>query len=286
MIYFIFSIFLFSLNNILWKKNLQNVTITFLVAYRAFFTSIVSLCLFFYFYDFNLYTPYILFRISIGSIFGVIGLLCMLQVIKKSSLQWLGIYSLSGIVFTSIYLWHFEQIDFSKSLVGVFLVVFGFINFTFQNKESPIKITKKQHFLLFLMTISFSISSLAHWKNLTDNIPPLLIISNQELVVFMTAFTITLWNRKTINIKNDCKNYFLKALGMAIIIFTALFCSFMGLKSTNPFISSVLFLAGPLTTILLNSIVFKERLSLKNRFSIFIITLGAFILHYLSAGQI
>lgn len=285
MVYIIFSILLFSINNILWKKNLENVAVTFLVAYRAFFTSMVSLFLFFYFYNINFYTPYILFRITVGSIFGVAGLLCMLHVIKKSSLQWLGIYNLSGIVFTSIYLWFFEQIDFSKSIVGVVLVIFGFVNFIYYNKETQIKITWKQHLTLLLMTISFSISSLVHWKNLTVNIPPLLIISNQELVVFITAFTITLWNRKAVNLNRNCKNYFFRALLMAIIIFIALFCSLIGLKNTNPIISSVLFLASPLTTILLNTLVFKERLSLKNQFSIFIIATGAFILHFLSAGQ-
>jgi drug/metabolite transporter (DMT)-like permease len=132
------------------------------------------------------------------------------------------------------------------------------------------------------MTISFSISSLVHWKNLTANIPPVLIISNQELVVFIIAFVITFLNRKSFKIKEEFKSYFLKVLLMAIIIFSALFLSFIGLRNTNPFISSVLFLASPLTTILLSSIVFKEKINFKNRVSILIIALGAFILHYFS----
>jgi drug/metabolite transporter (DMT)-like permease len=282
MIYIILSILLFSFNNILWKKNLENVPVTFLVAYRAFFTSIVALFLFFYLYDFNLYTPYLLLRITTGSIFGAAGLFCMLQVIKKASLQWLGIYNLSGIVFTSLYLIFIEEINFSQSIFGVALVVLGFVYFIHFNKETLIKITWKQHFLLTLMTISFSISALVHWKNLTANIPPVLIISNQELVVFIIAFVITFLNRKSFKIKEEFKSYFFRVLLMAIIIFFALFLSFIGLKNTNPFISSVLFLASPLTTILLSSIIFKEKINFKNRVSILIIALGAFILHYFS----
>jgi hypothetical protein len=121
MIYIILSILLFSFNNILWKKNLENVPVTFLVAYRAFFTSIVALFLFFYLYDFSLYTPYLLLRITTGSI--------------------LGIYNLSGIVFTSLYLIFIEEINFSQSILGVALVVLGFVYFIHFNKETLIKIT-------------------------------------------------------------------------------------------------------------------------------------------------
>jgi drug/metabolite transporter (DMT)-like permease len=280
MIYIIFSILLFSTNNILWKKNLENLPVTFLVGYRAFFTSIVALFLVYYLYSFNLYTPYLLLKITTGSIFGVVGLLCMLHVIKKASLQWLGIYNLSGIVFTFLYLLFFEKIDFSQSILGVVLVVLGFIYFVYYNKETQIKITWVQHFLLLVMTISFSISSLIHWKNLTSQIPPLLIISNQELVVFITALIVTSRNRQSFKAKKEFKNYFFRVLLMAFIIFFALFFSFLGLQNTNPFISSVVFLASPLTTILLSTIVFKEKMNFKNWVSILIIALGAFILHY------
>lgn len=282
MTYIILSILLFSFNNILWKKNLEHLPVTFLVAYRAFFTSIVALFLFFYLYDFNLYTPYLLLRITTGSIFGAAGLFCMLQVIKKASLQWLGIYNLVAVVFTFLYLIIFEKIDFSESILGIVLVALGFVYFINYNKEAQIKITWKQHLLLLLMTISFSISSLVHWKNLTNNIPPLLIVSNQELIVFITAFSVTFWNRKFFEFKKEFKNYFFKVLLMAFIIFLALFLSFIGLKNTNPIISSVLFLASPLTTILLSTIIFKEELNFKNRLSILIIALGAFIIHYFS----
>ena len=67
---------------------------------------------------------------------------------------------------------------------------------------------------------------------------------------------------------------------MALIIFLALLFSFLGLKITNPIVSSVLFLASPLTTILLSTLIFREKLTLKNGMAILIIATGAFILHY------
>ena len=69
---------------------------------------------------------------------------------------------------------------------------------------------------------------------------------------------------------------------MAFIIFLALWSSFLGLKVTNPIISSVLFLSNPIVTILLAAIILKEKLTLKSIISIVIIAIGAFILHYYS----
>ena len=156
----------------------------------------------------------------------------------------------------------------------------GFVFYIYSNKEAHIKITIKQHALLLLMTMSFSVSSLVHWKNLKSDILPLLIISNQEIVVFITAFVLTIFKSKTIKIKEVCKNYFLRVILMAFIIFLALLFSFLGLKITNPVVSSVLFFFFFLTKILLSTLIFREQLTLKNGMAILIIATGAFILHY------
>jgi drug/metabolite transporter (DMT)-like permease len=281
MLYILLSILLFSFNNVLWKKNLEKLPVSFLVAYRAFFTSTIALLLFFYyFHSETVVSPQLISRITTGSVFGVIGLFSMLSVIQNASLQWLGIYNLLGIVFTSLYLWFFEKVVFTQSIFGLILILMGFIFYIYSNKEAHIKITIKQHALLLLMTMSFSISSLVHWKNLKSDIPPLLIISNQEIVVFVTAFILTIFKFKTIKIKEVCKNYFFRVILMAFIIFLALLFSFLGLKITNPVVSSVLFLASPLTTILLSALIFREQLTIKNGIAIFIIATGAFILHY------
>jgi drug/metabolite transporter (DMT)-like permease len=282
MLYILLSILLFSFNNILWKKNLEKLPVSFLVAYRAFFTSTIAFFLYFYLHSGTVITPQMILRITTGSIFGVIGLLSMLSVIQKASLQWLGIYNLMGIVFTSLYLCFFEKVVFSQSIIGLIFILMGFIFYIYTNKEGHIKITINQHALLLLMTISFTISSLIHWKNLTSDIPPLLIISNQEIVVFITAFVLTIFKFRTIKIKEVCKTYFFRVILMSLIIFLALLFSFLGLKITNPIVSSVLFLASPLTTILLSTLIFREQLTFKNVMAILIIATGAFILHYYS----
>ncbi len=280
MLYILLSILLFSFNNVLWKKNLEKLPVSFLVAYRALFTSAIALFLFFYFHSETVISLQLILRITTGSIFGVIGLFSMLSVIQKASLQWLGIYNLLGIVFTSLYLLFYEKVVFTQSIFGLILILMGFIFYIYSNREAQIKINIKQHALLLLMTMSFSISSLVHWKNLKSDIPPLLIISNQEIVIFITAFVLTIFKFKTIKIKEVCKNYFLRVILMALIIFLALLFSFLGLKITNPIVSSVLFLASPLTTILLSTLIFREKLTLKNGMAILIIATGAFILHY------
>ena len=279
MIYLLLSIFLFSFNNIFWKKNLEKVNIIFLVSYRAFFTSIIAFALANHFNSFNLLTSSQLVKVTIGSIFGVIGLLCMLTVIKKASLHWLGVYNLIGIIFSSSYLIWIEQFNFKYSIIGCLFIIAGFIYYVVSTKSKPIKIVLTQHLLLLLMTISFSISSIIHWKNLVISVPPLVILSNQELIVFITSLLLLMFSKQKI-IFNAYKSYFSKVILMAFIIFLALFFSFIGLKQTNPIISSLLFLGSPITTIILNIIFFKETLTKQNIFAILLMSVGAFILNY------
>lgn len=280
MIYIFLSILLFALNNVLWKKNLQNCSVTFLVGYRALFTSIGSTVVLLYLYGFTIYQNQPLGRITLGSLFGVLGLFLMLTVIKKAPLQWLGIYNLLGIVITAFYLFYFENTPLFDSLLGLSIIVTGFIIYLFHNKEKETKISRIQHISLLGMTLSFGISSLIHWKNLDTNVPALLIISNQELVVFSTAMLISMFSINRSEIRSNLLNYLPNVMLMALIIFLALLFSFLGLKITNPLISSILFLVTPLLTITFGALFFKEKISRTNCIAISIIACGAFILHY------
>ena len=280
MIFLILSILLFSFNNILWKKNLENLSIFYLVSYRALFTASISFITAYYFNCYNSITYIQLLKVTLGSIFGVLGLLCMLSVIKKASLQWLGVYNLLGILFTTGYLILFEKIEFKYSFVGVFLIILGFIYYIISNKNRNLRMTSKQHLLMLLMIFSFSISSIIHWKNLIREIPSLAIISNQEMVVFTITFICLLFIKKPQLQFTIYKKHFFKVVVMALIIFLALLFSFLGLKQTNPIISSLLFLASPLTTIFMNVMFFKESLSKHNIFALFLMSVGAFILHF------
>jgi hypothetical protein len=274
MLFIILSVLLFSYNNVLWKKNLHIASIPFLVSYRALLTSIISLVLLFAFFKIDTITITEFIKITAGSLFGVIGLFSMLLVIKKASLQWLGVYSLIGIIFTIVYLGLFETIDIKKSTVGVLIIALGFVGFIYNNKETQLKITHKQHLLLLLMTFSFSCSGLLHWKNLTLNIPPLLIIANQEFIVFLAGILCTFKQGDSNLYKSHLKIYFKRILLMSVVIFLALLFNFLGLKKTNPMITSLLFLAIPLTTIVFSAFFFKEKLSSRNILFISVIVMG------------
>jgi hypothetical protein len=279
MIYIILSVLLFSFNNVLWKKNLGFSNVSFLVTYRSFFTSSIALLIVLLFYSTKQLTVFNLIKITAGSLFGVIGLFSMLNVIKKNSLQWVGIYNLMGVIFTSLYLWIFEKINIFENIIGISIIILGFIFFVFFSLKSEMKITLKQHFSLLIMTFCFTVSSLIHWKNLTNQIPPVFIIANQELIVFIVGLSFTLVHNKKVEIvsliKSQCNNVII----MSTVVIAALLCSFLGLKIVNPFISGLVFLASPLTTILFSSYFFKERISIKIWSSITIISIGAFIIY-------
>lgn len=279
MIFILLSILFFSFNNVLWKKNLEDTSISFLISYRAFFTSIISLILFLTNSDFNNIINSSIIKITVGSIFGAIGLYCMLFIIKKSSLRWIGIYNLFGVIFTCIYLHFFENIEINNFLFGIVLIMSGFILHLYNNQEPSLKLEIKQHFYLIIMVLGFGISSILHWKNLEKNVPILFIISNQEMVVFLIFSIINLRVDKTITNFKKLKLYLNRVIVMALILFFALLFSFVGLKTTNPLISSTLFLIGPILTITLGNIFFKEKITFKNLISIIIILIGAFIIH-------
>ena len=280
MIFIMLSVLLFSYNNVLWKKNIKATSIPFLVAYRAFFTSTISIGFLLLFFTIKHISISDFIKITTGSLFGVLGLFSMLAVIKKSSLQWLGIYNLFGVVFTILYLWIFDAVPIKESLLGLLFIVSGFVCFIFSNKQTQLKITFKQHLILLLMTFSYSSSAILHWKNLNLNFSPLLIIANQESIVFFVGLLFTFKKANISAIKTDLRIYFKRIIIMSTVIFFAILFSLLGLKQTNPIVSSLLFLAAPLATILFSAFFFKEKFSKKNIVFIIIILLGAFMLHF------
>ena len=280
MIFIMLSVLLFSYNNVLWKKNIKATSIPFLVAYRAFFTSTISIGFLLLFFTIEHISISDFIKITTGSLFGVLGLFSMLVVIKKSSLQWLGIYNLLGVVFTILYLWIFDAVPIKESLLGLLFIVSGFVCFIFSNKQTQLKITFKQHLILLLMTFSYSFSAILHWKNLNLNFSPLLIIANQESIVFFVGLLFTFKKANISSIKTELRIYFKRIIIMSTVIFFAILFSLLGLKQTNPIVSSLLFLAAPLATILFSAFFFKEKFSKKNIVFIIIILLGAFMLHF------
>ena len=249
------------------------------MAYRSFFTSVISLIYIWLFVDISLISFTEFSKVTLGSVSGVLGLFCMLFALKNISLQWIGIYNLIGVIFTALYLLIFENFDLNESVVGILTIFLGFGFFIFSTSKNRLRITIKQHFLLILMTLFFTVVSVIHWKNLISNVPPLVIIANQELIVFIVSLAVTLKTISSSAIKETISSKFSQVLLMSIVVIGAFTSSLMGLKVTDPLVSGLLFLASPLTTILFSAYFFKEKVTTKNWLAIGIISLGAFLLH-------
>ena len=285
MIYLILAMLLFSFNNVLWKKNLVNISVSLLMTYRSFFTSILAISFLFYFHDLTEFSFIQISRTLTAAILGLVGLYSMLTLYKKASLQWAAIYNLLGIIFTILYLWLFKKLDIKSSFLGIFIVTIGFIFYIYTKKKSTLKINLKQHLLLVLMTLCFGTAAILNWENLNQKIPVIFIIANQEVLVFICGIVLLFLQRKrrrrrsSIQLLSIFQKYFYRVLLMSIVILLGLFFSFLGLEITNPIISGVLFLASPLTTILFSAYFFKEKIKVTDWIAIGVISFGAFLLH-------
>jgi len=283
MIYLILAMLLFSFNNVLWKKNLLNISVSLLMTYRSFFTSILAISFLFYFHDLTEFSFIQISRTLTTAILGLVGLFSMLTLYKKASLQWAAIYNLLGIIFTTLYLWIFKEFDIKSYFLGIFIITIGFIFYIYTKKKSTLKINLKQHLLLVLMTLCFGTAAILNWENLNQKIPVILIIANQEVLVFICGIVLLFLERRkrrsSIQLLSIFQKYFYRVLLMSIVILLGLFFSFLGLEITNPIISGVLFLASPLTTILFSAYFFKEKIKVTDWIAIGVISFGAFLLH-------
>jgi len=237
----------------------------------------------FYFHDLTEFSFIQISRTSTTAILGLVGLFSMLTLYKKASLQWAAIYNLLGIIFTTLYLWIFKEFDIKSSFLGIFIITIGFIFYIYTKKKSTLKINLKQHLLLVLMTLCFGTAAILNWENLNQKIPVILIIANQEVLVFICGIVLLFLERRkrrsSIQLLSIFQKYFYRVLLMSIVILLGLFFSFLGLEITNPIISGVLFLASPLTTILFSAYFFKEKIKVTDWIAIGVISFGAFLLH-------
>jgi len=237
----------------------------------------------FYFHDLTEFSFIQISRTLTTAILGLVGLFSMLTLYKKASLQWAAIYNLLGIIFTTLYLWIFKEFDIKSSFLGIFIITIGFIFYIYTKKKSTLKINLKHHLLLVLMTLCFGTAAILNWENLNQKIPVILIIANQEVLVFICGIVLLFLERRkrrsSIQLLSIFQKYFYRVLLMSIVILLGLFFSFLGLEITNPIISGVLFLASPLTTILFSAYFFKEKIKVTDWIAIGVISFGAFLLH-------
>ena len=278
MIFALLSAFMFAFSNILWKQKLIVVGTNTLISYRAIFTSTIAIVLTVILCEPFTFKAMDFIKITSGSILGFIGLWCMLVVIRNTSLQWLAVYSLAGVVFNAVYLIVFESYDLTSLILGGIFIVFGFIHFALNQQKSGKSISLRNHLILLVMTISFSLSSIIHWKNLCSDISPLVIISNQEtIVLFISTLGVIIQRKKNHYIQEFNKHY-KSTFFMAIILVLALLFSLIGLEKTNPLTMSLVVLISPILTLNLNSILLKDRISPACILSVIIILIGSILL--------
>jgi drug/metabolite transporter (DMT)-like permease len=261
---------------------MQQTNTFFLISFRAFITSILAGILVVFFVG-SLPSLHDFLKITLGSLLGVIGLLCMLKVIKKYSIQWLGIYTLLGIIITYMHMYLFENFAKKPSFLGLILLLLGYILYLIFNKKTNQKLALKTHALLLLMVFCFSYSSIVHWKNLTTSISPIIIVANQEVIVFFVSSVLLYYKYPNeIKLENYTTN-FKKIAIMSAVIIIALYFNFKGIKVTDPLINGLLFLASPLTTIAFAALFFREKINSKNIIAIFLICIGALLIHLKTA---
>ena len=284
MIYLILSILLYSINNFFWKKILEDSNIWLVISLRSFFTVILGTVWYHLFYpelkDAITWNQFKL--ILIASIFGAFGLITMVSALKKGSLRQLGIFNLITVFLTVSYLIVFENLNIKYYLIGSFFIICGFIFYLIKlfKDKSPDN-SFKQYLLLSLMALFFSFSGLLHWYNLKAFVPVIASLLTQESTVFIIGISFFFLQSK-VDINDLIKNISNKIVFiffMALIIFLAVWFGFMGLKITNPIISSLLSLAVPVITILFGSIFLKEKLNVNILFSLILISIGAFLLY-------
>ncbi len=284
MIYLIVSVLFYSLNNLLWKKVLQQANRWLVITSRALLTTAIGVGTIF------VYSPEIVseidlhtvIRVTIASVLGAFGLIFMISALQKGTLRQLGIFNLLTIAFSVTYLFLFEKFKLLDFLFGTSLIIVGFSIYVFQIKKLSTDESNYKVIINYtLMSLFFASSGMVHWYNLKESIPPLFSVVNQELIVFFVGgggLLLQPKSAKTQWIQMIINSYRL-LLTMALLIFIAVWTGFLGLKITNPLLASLLPLATPILTILFGALFFKEKWNKNIVLSLLIITIGAFVLH-------
>lgn len=286
MIFLILSSFLYAYNNLLWKRILSKFDLWLIIGLRCLLTSFIGLTLILLFYTniFSAITYSVSLSIFIASILGAFGLISMILALKEGSLTQLGIFNLLIVFFISSYLFLFENIFLKNYTIASIFIIFGFVCYVFQIKKvetAKYTNTFRNYVLFTMMAFFFSASSLLHWYNLNQEIPAILSVTVQEIVVFFVVLILFKFQTSLTpnQIYPQTRKIFIPVLFMAIIIFSAIWSGFLGLKHTNPLISSLISLITPVLTIVFGILLYKDQWNYITLLSLFFITLGVYLIN-------
>ena len=286
MVFLVLSSFFYAFNNLLWKRLLSKFDLWLIIGFRCLLTSCIGLAIIFLFYPtiFSALTYVVTIKIIVASIFGAFGLISMILALKEGSLTQLGVFNLLIVFLVSLYLFFFENIFLKNYAIASICIIVGFTLYIFQIKKIEgvkKKISFRNIILFTMMSFFFAASSLMHWYNLKQEVPAILSVTIQELVVFFVVLII--FNFKTslsfhqiyIQIQKIVK----PVVFMAIIIFSAIWTGFLGLQYTNPLISSLISLITPILTIIFGVLFFKDQWNTITLLSLFLISTGVYLIN-------
>lgn len=284
MIYLILSNFFYALNNLLWKRALSKFNLWHIISSRSLLTSIVGFIVIITFYsdvintiDFPLFL-----NIFIASVFGSLGLICMIHALKKGSLSQLALFNLIIVFLIGSFLFFFEGLHFENYRVASLLIISGFVLYIYQIKKKNTQQMSLHQLLLFsLMSIFFAGSILMHWYGLKKDIPVIFSLSIQEAVVFLSSITIVIISPSfsLVKLRYELKKISTTVILMSTVIFAAIWTGFSGLKFTDPLISSLISLLTPILTILFGVIFYKDKLNYLTILYFLLISSGIYLIN-------
>jgi drug/metabolite transporter (DMT)-like permease len=281
MTWLLLSFFLLAFNNVVWKWTASNENSLYLISRRAIFTVCFTVIALFLTEKGGLsfiYQP-LFYQIVTGCILGTIGLILMVTFLKSGSLTRLSYYMFLGLTINGSFTYFLNHEHFTqKILIGSVILIAGYLIFLWDERKKiklePILLS--QHLLLTGMTLCFSANTLIQWKALA-NFKPLTIMLTQESIVLIVTTALYLILAKQKKRKPTVQSYVRFPI-MAAVILLAVFCGLMGLKYTNPFISSISGVLVPLLTVFFGYLFFNEKLNWIQIVSFVVIVAGEMML--------
>jgi len=286
MVFLILSSLFYAFNNLLWKRLLSKFDLWLIIGFRCLLTSCIGLAIIFLFYPtiFSALTYAATIKIIVASIFGAFGLISMILALKEGSLTQLGVFNLLIVFLVSLYLFFFENIFLKNYAIASICIIVGFTLYIFQIKKIEgvkKKISFRNIILFTMMSFFFAASSLMHWYNLKQEVPAILSVTIQELVVFFVVLIIFYFKTSLSfhQIYPQIQKIVKPVVFMAIIIFSAIWTGFLGLQYTNPLISSLISLITPILTIIFGVLFFKDQWNTITLLSLFLISTGVYLIN-------
>jgi drug/metabolite transporter (DMT)-like permease len=281
MVWLLFSFLLYAFNHVVWKWTVRDENSLYLISRRAIFTFLfTAIALIINEKEgISFIAQPQFYLIVIGCIVGTVGLILLVTFLKSGSLTLLSYYMFLGLALNGSYTYFLNDIAFTLKLaIGSVILIAGYGIFLWDERRKiklePVLLT--QHLLLIGMTLCFSANTLIQWKALS-HFKPLSIMLTQELVVLIVTTILYLIIDKSKRSKPKLQS-FLRFPLMAVVIMLAVFTGLMGLKYTNPFITSISGVLIPILTVAFGSLFFKEKLNWPQMISFVVIVVGEMVL--------